>query len=170
MTTITYRNGILAADSMETHESEGGGSRYHVRCGKLFRKHVTDPRDGSEYEVIMGMAGGSYEAHVFYDWYPGIRWLENSNVEKPDLPSQFDYSEPDFQVMIVEPDEAGNPVLYEADCNCRPVKQDHEYWAVGSGCKAALAAMYLDYSAMEAVEIAAEVDTYTREPFVEEKL
>lgn len=169
MTTIAVRERTMAADSMESHESEGGGSRYHRTSVKLYRKTVEDP-SGDEYEVIIGTAGEVYGAMVFVDWYPGARWLDDPNVVQEEIPRQFEYADPDFIVLILEPDRDGEPVLYEADCCCRPVEVDEEFWAIGSGCKAALAAMHLGKSAIEAVEVAAKVDTYTRGPFVKEKL
>ena len=66
MTTIVVRNGIMAADSRTTVDSEAGGSRVFI-CEKLYRKTVSDGR--RKRHVIIGLAGESAPGLVFLDWY-----------------------------------------------------------------------------------------------------
>lgn len=170
MTTIAYRAGVLAADSMESIDSDGGGSRYRRSCTKIFRKMVEDPATGTGYEILVAMAGDSYPSMVFLDWYPGIRWFRYSGFEVPEVPEMLKHTDGTFDALILEPDADDYLHLYESDVHCRPVEITDEFWAVGSGCKAAMAAMLLGKSALDAVKVAAEIDPYTRGPFKKESL
>ena len=58
MTTIAYKNGIVAADSRVTVECEAGGHRV-FSSKKLFRKVVEF--QGEVQEVILATAGESRE-------------------------------------------------------------------------------------------------------------
>lgn len=142
MTTIAYRDGKIAADSLLTYITESGGAR-KFRCAKLFKKKVgTEQR-----EVIIATAGESAPALVFVDWYGS----------GADIPETLLYHECDFTCLIIESDGK----LYEADKFCRPDEVLEPFYAIGSGSKEALAAMHCGKSAAEAVEIAAKVDLYT---------
>ena len=48
-----------------------------------------------------------------------------------------------------------------ADRLCRLEQLDEDFWAAGSGRQAALAAMHCGKSAVEAVRIAARIDSFT---------
>jgi hypothetical protein len=85
MTTIAYRNGILAADSRVTVSSEAGGDRT-FQCEKLFRKMIPGP-DGTVEEVIFATAGDSTSGMVFVDWYgsgheaPVTQWCRGMQIK-----------------------------------------------------------------------------------------
>ena len=143
MTTIAYKDGVIAADSRETHETEAGGSTKHV-CAKLFRKTVGEGRKA--YEVILATAGESSPGMIFVDWY-------GTGKEVPRMLLDRD---PDFTCLILTPQG-----LFEADEYCRPVERSETAYAIGSGRKEALAAMSCGKSAVEAVRIAAIHDPYT---------
>lgn len=143
MTTIAYRDGILAADSRLTYSTEGGGSRKHL-CTKLYKKTITEGR--KTFEVIIATAGESSPALVFMDWY---------GTGKPP-PEMLRELGGDFTCLILRPDG-----LYEADVYCRPDKINEPFYAIGSGAKEALAAMHCGKSAVQAVRVAACVDPYT---------
>ncbi len=153
MTTITYRNGVLAADSRVTVDSEAGGSRNFI-CEKLFRKSIPGP-DGTAEEVILATAGDSSSGMVFVDWY-------GSGQPPPEL---LVTGEADFTVLILKRDG-----LYEVDAWCRPIKILDEFYAVGSGTKAALGAMHMGASAQRAVEIACRIDPYSAPPIITMRL
>lgn len=141
MTTIAYRDGVIVADTWETHESFAAGTRRHTCC-KLFRKTVNDK------PVILGTAGGSYGGMLFVDWY-------GSGKEPNEFFYHMDLDE-DFDVLIL--DQTG---LYVSNRFCRPIKIEEKFYAVGSGSKAALAAMIMGASALKAVQIAVKLDPYT---------
>lgn len=143
MTTIAYRDGVIAADSRMTYTTEGGGSRKHL-CTKLYRKTITEGR--RSFDVIIATAGESSPALCFVDWY-------GSGKSIPEALMEFGG---DFTVLILRPDG-----LYEADVYCRPDKILEPYYAVGSGAKEALASMHCGKSAVDAVRVAATIDPYT---------
>lgn len=141
MTTIAFRDGIIAADSRETWESDAGGASMGT-CEKLFVKRV------GRRDVVIGTAGGSYAGMVFVDWF-------GSGGAIPEILSHLDLAE-DFDALVIDRGEA-----YTANHLCRLVKTTDRFVALGSGRKAALAAMYCGKSAKDAVAIAAKVDPYT---------
>lgn len=149
MTTIAYRDGVLAADSCVTTSTEAGGST-RANGEKLYRKTLPGGR-----EVILATAGESFPALVFVDWY--------GTGKEP--PSSLIDNECDFTVLILEAEE-----LYEADKWCRPERITAPFYAIGSGRKEALAAMACGKSAKKAVEIASLTDPYTRGPIVTMRL
>lgn len=143
MTTIAYRDGVLAADSRLTYSTDGGGSRKHL-CTKLYRKTITEGR--RTFEVVIATAGESSPALVFVDWY-------GSGKPPPEILRDLGG---DFTCLILRPDG-----LYEADVYCRPDRINEPFYAIGSGSKEALAAMHCGKSAVQAVRVAAMVDPYT---------
>lgn len=142
MTTIAYRNGIVASDTAETGED---GTQ--VACEKLFRKRI------GRRNIVIATAGSSYSGMVFVDWY-------GSGNEVPTQLSELDLAE-DFEVFVFD-----HGKVYTANHLCRLVEVIEPYAAIGSGRCAALAAMDCGKSAREAVRIAAKRDCYTRPPFV----
>jgi hypothetical protein len=151
MTTIAYRDGILAADSRLTVD-HGSGARKHT-CKKLFRKRVTEGK--KSFDVIIATAGESSPGMVFVDWY---------GSGKP-VPELFLHLGGDFLCLVLRPDG-----LYEYDVYCRGEQIEEEFYAVGSGSMAALAAMHCGKSAVEAVRIAARIDSYTGGRVIHEAL
>lgn len=145
MTTIVcdVRAGVMASDSWVTHSSEAGGSRRGIGQ-KLFRKRITEGR--KTFDVIIGTAGESSPALLFVDWY-------GTGQEPPQMLRELGG---DFTCLILTPRG-----LFEADAYCRPESVLDPYWAIGSGAKAALAAMHCGKSAVEAVRVAARIDPYT---------
>lgn len=141
MTTIAYRKGILAADSQVTFGGDASGA-IKGTCQKLFRKTIKSGR--KTRTVILATAGESSPGMVFVDWY-------GTGGARPDL-----LKDTDFTCLVLEPDG-----LYEVDSLCRPERILAPFYAIGSGAKAALAAMHCGKSAREAVAIAAKLDPYT---------
>lgn len=152
MTTIAFRDGIIAADSRMTYSTEAGGSRKHL-CTKLYRNQITEGK--RTFDVIIATAGQSSPALVFVDWY-------GSGKPIPDVLLNIDS---DFTCLILRPDG-----LYEADAFCRPDKIIEDFYAVGSGAKEAMTAMRCGKSAVEAVRLAAQSDPYTGGKIVSETL
>lgn len=145
MTTVAVKfdkKGVatIAADSRVTVESESGGIRM-FQCEKLYRKHVTV--NGAEQDVIIGVAGEGFPALVFVDWY-------GSGSPPPD---NLLLGEADFTAIVLSKDG-----LFEYDKWCRGEKVLNKEYAIGSGAKAAMGALYAGKSAAKAVEIACRID------------
>ena len=81
MTTIAYKDGIVAADSQETH----GDGRIGF-CKKLFKVR----------DSIIATAGDSYTGLIFVDWFERGARMEDC----PDL-SMVGYDE-DFECLVLE--------------------------------------------------------------------
>lgn len=143
MTTVAIRQGVMAADSCETYESDGGG-HYVGQCRKLFRKG----------DAILATFGESTAGMVFVDWY-------GTNKKAPR--DTFLNADSEFGVVVLTPDGV---FLY--DKWCRAERLEGEFFAFGTGAKVALGAMHAGASAAEAVRIAALVDLYTRGPVITE--
>jgi len=154
MTCIAYRDGILAADSQITIDSEAGGSR-KFKCDKIYRKTVRNEEE--EYEVLIGTAGDAYTSMVFVDWY-------GTQQPVPETLVQGDVDR-DFECLIVEDDG-----IYTVDMFCRPIKVKEKFYAVGSGAKAALGAMHMGANAITAVQIACKVCPYCAPPIISKSL
>lgn len=151
MTTIAYKDGVLAADSRLTVD-HGSGARVHF-CRKLFRKKITEGK--KTFEVIVATAGEASSGMVFFDWY---------GTGKP-IPEVLLHLGGDFTCLVLRPDG-----LFEFDVYCRAEKIEEDQYAIGSGAMAALAAMRCGKSALEAVRIAAQIDLYTGGRIVSESL
>jgi len=144
MTSIAYRDGVFAADSRETWESEAGGTVIRT-CQKLFRKRI------GKRDVVIATAGGTYAGMIFVDWY-------GSSKPVPEILADLD-TEEDFAVLVHDRGK-----LFHANHLCRLVEVQDPFTAVGSGYKAALAAMHCGRSAREAVRIACLLDPYSSLP------
>lgn len=147
MTTIAYRDGILAADSLAD-----GGCGKQV-CQKLYRKQITEGR--KTFEVIIGICGEVFAALTFVDWY---------GTGKP-IPDTLLNITSNFSCLILRPDG-----LYEVDNHCRTDKVLDDMFAIGTGAHAARAAMYCGKSAVDAVRVAARIDKNTGGRVVAETL
>lgn len=145
MTTIVFRAGIMAADSRCTMSSEAGGSRVS-KCDKLYRKTTSDKED-----VIIGLAGESGPGLVFLDWFGTGK----------DIPASLLEGEGDFTALVLS-----KKGLFEYDKWCRGERVKGRFYAVGSGAKAALGALYMGANAKAAVKIACKIDPYTAGPVV----
>ena len=147
MTTIAFRNGTLAGDSAVTYESEAGGTRKHRCITKLFRKKLVTGE-----EVIIAVQGECSPAMLFVKWFDG-----DSSKEPPEA---LTHNVPDFTCLVLRADGT----LWEYDAYCVGEQVAEEFYAIGSGAKAALGAMHMGASAKKAVAVAAAVDPYTAGP------
>jgi ATP-dependent protease HslVU (ClpYQ) peptidase subunit len=144
MTTIAYRNGVMASDSQTSVHTEEGGSRY-FKCVKMYRKFAGTPE-----EVIIATAGETFSALVFVKWYGSGK----------DAPENLVLGDADFTAIVL----SRGGVLTEYDKWCEGEVITEPFYAIGSGAKCALAAMHLGKSAARAVEVACLIDTYSRPP------
>lgn len=133
MTTIAYRNGILASESRVSLTTESGGERYFDSSKKLFRKNG----------AVIALAGESSPGMLFLKWY--------GTAKKP--PAALIDGDADFTALVLTKEG-----LFEYDAYCIPEPIEEEFYAVGSGCKVALGAMHMGADAAMAVEIAKRVD------------
>lgn len=137
MTTIAYRNGIMAADS-----ACFDSSLYQGEVDKLWML----PEIG-----LVGCSGEIGAMIQFVDWLKD----GSERKKKPDLPDDCD-----FESIVVGLD--GEAVHY--DRHLVPIRVANDLHAIGSGRKLALGAMMAGASAEEAVKIACHYDMVTREP------
>jgi hypothetical protein len=142
VTTIAYRRGVLAADSLACTETQKS------LCQKLYRRIVTI--GGLSQEVIIATAGESSPGLRFLDWYCG---------ERESTPEIFVTGDAEFNVLVLTRDG-----LFEYDAWCRGEKIIDDVYAIGSGAAAAMGAMRAGASAKRAVQIACTIDPYTGPP------
>ncbi len=172
MTTIAYKDGVMASDSRVSVEPAAGdaGATRIYRAAKLYRKTIQPTKrkvlvggaiktipDGKPYDVIIGLAGESAPGLVLLDWY-------GSGDPEPESINGAE-STADFTALILT-----HEGLFEADGYCRPEQILDECYAVGTGAHAAMGAMRAGKSAEEAVEIACTIDIYSALPLQTMKL
>lgn len=131
MTTIAYRDGVLASDS------DAGRGDYRCAGGstKIFRT-----REGA-----CGVTGSIARGMLL------VRWL---TAEKPE--GECPIASDEFTVIHVKRD--GTVDLHEDGGVHQPT---FKFMAWGSGMPAALGALYAGATAAEAVQIAMKVDPHT---------
>lgn len=136
MTTIAYRDGILAGDGRETFVSEGESPMVNRDdCIKIFRL-----QDGR----LFGAAKTSEDIERLY------RALKKGKTKWPTPKCD------DVNAMVV--DLKGGIWSYEGRVW---IKVETDYYAVGSGSHFALPAMDAGASAVEAVEIGCKRDPFS---------
>lgn len=145
MTTIVYRDGVLASDSQVT-----AGDARKFRCEKLYRVEVQG------VEAIVGLAGGSFDGLAFLDWLVG---------ELAEPPQRLIDGEADFTAVVLN-----KHGLFEYDKWCRPDKVLETFYAVGSGAGPALGAMHMGATARQAVDVACRIDPFSGGKIVEMSL
>ncbi|HYE00929.1 MAG TPA: hypothetical protein VEH84_16215 [Alphaproteobacteria bacterium] len=142
MTTIAYRDGIMAADSQVT-----GGDVVRGTAKKIFRIN----------DLLVACCGGSDEAEEFRQWL-------RAGAAQGDRPRFRDDSR--FSAMTVDADGAVN--IWNKFCV--PQLADAPFHALGSGNELALGAMAFGASAEQAVNVACSLDIYSGGPIQVEYL
>lgn len=145
MTTIAYRDGILAADSQITM----GDTRY-AQCSKLIKLP-----NGA---LAAGCGSAVQCARL-------LTYMENNNGEWTD---EVLRQCPDACILYVWPD--GKVFVIEGGKRGGSAPLKGTFFAEGSGYVAALAAMKAGATAVRAIEIAAELDINTALPVESVKL
>ena len=135
MTTIAYRDGVLAADS-----------RSEDSCTKVF----CFPKIYKVAGRLVGMAGCVSKGQEFLEWLRAGG--ERLKIDEDRMSA----------IALLED---GSVEVYE-DTTFWLDLPPGEFYAVGSGAAAALAAMHCGKSAAEAVEIACRVDPSSEGPVV----
>jgi hypothetical protein len=159
VTTVAFKDGILASDSLMTWVTEGGGGTKY-KAPKIFRRNadLSGITSGSE-PVLFGFAGETYAEANFLKWV----W-QGCQVDGPIYEALLE-ARNDLDVICVTKREA--LVLDGAGAI---VIKDAPFLAIGSGRNCALAAMEAGCSAERAVEIACKYDPCSDFPVVAEKL
>ena len=134
MTTIAYRNGVLAADTALFHNS--------LYCGMVDKINKVG-------DFVYGFAGSLTAANQVWNWL---------------LSGGDEGSKPNFteSVEVLRIDLDGYVCLALSDLTFRPWYG--EFFAIGSGSEAAYGAMEAGANAEKAVKVACKLDAYTREP------
>lgn len=135
MTTIAYRDGIMAADSLCSGNNTRWGELEKITRG-----------DG----CIAGACGSATTAATFR------HWVENILVSTED-PFGCDVADTEADGLLVTSDG----VIWCWGGKPRMFRPDAPFTAIGSGAKIAIGAMAMGASAAKAVEIAAQFDVYT---------
>lgn len=146
MTTIAYRNGILAADSRETTSDESAGD-YAGKCVKLLRLKLLPP-------TIVALQGDSGAGMAWLDWY-------GKGQTDEALAAHIRATQADFTAVVLS--KAG---LWVWDSWLIPQRVTTKFYAVGSGTKAALGALHMGASAVQAVKVACKIDPWSAPPIV----
>ena len=135
MTTIVYRSGVLASDSMCSDEEYG----IKVHSQKLWKVE----------DCLVGTAKGSYAGLVFIEWFKG-------NLAD-DCMWDLDVGD-DFEAIVIHPDKS--VITY----NRYLVPENHgkpKFFAIGSGSKCAYIALEMGASAERAVKESIKYDLWS---------
>lgn len=139
MTTIAYKDGIVAADTQETF-----GDRKIKSAGKIFRV-PSGPNKGH----VLCLTGASFVGQKLVEWY-----TDPKGKEPPIVAADPDDDEALVEFLVITPDR--RLFLFNETCALVPFEADH--YAVGSGGDYAIGAMDAGKSAIEAVKIACRHD------------
>ena len=131
MTTIAYRDGVMAGDRRVTSHSS-----VEHQATKIFRRN-----DGA----LIGLAGSMPHCRAFSDWFLAGEIAE----AKPVIPH-----DKEFEALIARPNGA-----VEWHCPQGWMRCEGDVFAIGSGGRCALGAMDMGATARQAVEIACRRDT-----------
>lgn len=147
MTTIAATREALAGDTMVSMEAKGmqyPALKVRKIKGKLY-----------------GAAGDAGDCVRFLDW------AESGFHEKKKPKFTVDPGDEDEALMLML-DEEGIHIMSTTDPYPEMIAGD--YYAIGSGGKAALGALFAGAGLEKAMDIASAVDPYTRAPFTILKL
>lgn len=138
MTTIAYKDGVMAADSRSTRN----GTIVSERCCKIFK---------AKNGWLIGWTGSAPLIDKIKEWADG-----GCEGEPPAIPKNGDDTSSGLALIV-----KGDGSIWELDHHgvLDPVNGD--FMAEGSGWEIAMGAMAAGKSAIEAVEVAKTLDIYT---------
>ena len=155
MTTVAYKDGILAADTMMVR---GGEPAYTAR--KTFRTA----------KFLVGMSGDMTNVRAFEDWLKDheVRIHEDAGEDAGTLHRFWDTA-PDFgdgfcAILINELGHIWSCV------DGPPVRVHTVYESIGTGAKYAMGAMAMGATAAAAVAVASAHDIHTGGPVIMKRL
>lgn len=131
MTTIVYRDGVMAADT-------------RLVLGSLICPGGIHKIAKTKKGALVGCAGSADNSHAF------LAWADGKRTEDPP-------KDDDADGLIVEPD--GSILMYDGN-GIFPVV-NAPFAACGSGARVAVGAMAMGATALEAMRIAMRCDVYT---------
>jgi ATP-dependent protease HslVU (ClpYQ) peptidase subunit len=146
MTTIAYKDGILAADSQVS-----AGNRI---CNNDFHKvqRIDSPDYGSVYIAAAGTLSHILEMFDFVE-----------TLFAGEEPEAIKFASDQFQVVMLREDGTLlEGILTEASTNILWIECENP-WSIGSGSDFAMGAMFAGMSAEEAVSLASRLDVYTND-------
>jgi len=147
MTTIVYRDGILAADSRAYSGAQTPIGTKH-KIGAL--------SDGTLVAISTTMPGLSERVMQFLEAGLAGGYEDNAGPE-PDVLRD------NFTMLLVDPE---GQVFYASNSMMLSGPLEAECFAIGSGCEYALGAMYAGADAVSAVQAAIKGDPYTGYPVI----
>jgi hypothetical protein len=142
MTTVAFKDGVMASDSRSVSEAVG----ICAPCKKIYTVLVGKKKK----PYLVGFAGHNSSCMMFLEWFKSrdealrTRILTHCGNDKG------------FHAMIWD-----GKKLYDADELCVVEVVDDEYYAIGSGAAHAITAMDCGKSAVEAVRFAIKRDINT---------
>lgn len=140
MTTIAYRDGILAADQAIFDRD--------TYCGQTVKIHR------ASCGAIGGLAGCFGDSSTFREWMSRAV-IVDFNLNEPPA-----FKDESSEALVVKPDGS----VYWIGPGKRWAQQHGAFFAIGSGFRVAMGALAAGASASEAVSIACDLDCYTRGP------
>lgn len=154
MTTIAFRDGILAADSRETSGDEDSG-QLAAPCEKLLRAGW----------FIVALQGETTPGMAWLHWFrERVRSL-TADAKMPHTPAdiidRFLENDADFTAVVLN---TADKTVWVYDEWGLPIEITAPYYAVGSGAKVAYGAMHAGAGAFDAVMAACDHDPYTAAP------
>jgi len=139
MTTVVYRDGVLAADRQVTM-----GVTHVGKMRKVYRRP-----DGA----LIGGRGDTSLLVKFFDWF-----MAGEQGYRPRLKSAYaDGDDAETQLIIVRPN--GSVELHDS-LGYTPI-QKGKFFAIGSGAEVAYGALEMGATAVQAVRAAAKHDIHT---------
>lgn len=155
MTTITYRDGVLAADSGVFNESrnlhEGAMQKVFQLMGGLLYAGAGDADDRAVRALLDNVRSP--------DQLPGAKELLATSC---DINAVVVF--PDGQVFTISCDASDADDEDDTTWDAEIIPLRAPYLALGSGCQIAMGAMWAGKSAVQAVEAACEHNVWTRGP------
>lgn len=153
MTTIAYKDGVLAADRLVTN-----GSHTVATLSKVFHANLPEQHD---LRVIGGMCGSVDTIAQFRQW---IR----TGFEKASIVNGELTRVEEFRTSLLDDEADGIVIIKSGDeiytylvANGPMCRVDTGCFAFGSGSAVALGAMYAGANAQAAVCIASQLDLHT---------
>lgn len=144
MTVICYRDGIMAADSLSSHNGR--------RVASV--KKIVRSEDGN----LAGSAGDASDCGAFRSWIA-------AGGPKETIP-KLSNEDGDFDAIMVTPDRR----MFMLDGSLLPIPFDAPFCAIGSGAPIAIGAMHMGATAEQAVEAAIAHNCYCHGPIQIEHL
>lgn len=140
MTTIVFRDRVMACDSQHTYDDTKFYGVKKIESGA---------------NSLIGIAGASRFANCVFDWWRAVEMDESLLV--PDWHRTGQLLAEDVVMLLAHRAQG----LFRLDCTGRASKIHANYAALGTGAGFALGAMAMKATATQAIDIAMMYDLYT---------